>query len=782
MDLSIIYTKTGRGTRALVKKLPPNAGQILSVMGATSSASNIFVKLKKINERDFDLAITWLLEGGFIKIVTQQPFSDSIWAPVTQSSILVSEISFDEFNQTIEAAAAAKAKEEAETKTKLEALTKADEEARERAEAQAKAAVEAREKAEIAAKEQAELTAKEKAAAEARERAETQAKAEAAAKEHAELEAKAAIEAKAKEEAEAKAKLEALAKAESDARKKAEAQAKAEAKALARTELLAKAKTREKAEAEANEREKAGATARKQAELEAKERAQALAKAEEEARERTEEKAEAEAKAQAELDAKENAKAAARARIKAEKKAVTEAKLKALKNKLVLQTQRFTNISAPKLPALGNQIDLKKIKKAGKQKLIHASSLVKSIFKTFFKYSLFLFFIIIVAAQFINLRMFIKPIEHIASENIQETVNIQSVNASLFPSPHFILKNISIDNSATLKADTVSIFPSKSALLNQFSATPQISYEINAIEIEGLDISQQDLERPISWVKASNQLKQLKIKHILLKNTFVHLNGIELPPINGDIQLTADGQLNNASLSTEDQHLIVDVSHPDNRFLLYIKAQQWRSPISPNLVFTDLNAKGLIENNLLTLSPINGFLYNGQLKASMAVDLRANWVANGDFELSNINLAKVTDELKIESAIDGNFNANASYSFNYNNTSNQIEAPIIDTRFKVKNGNINKIDLIEAMHNNNANIGGSTHFTELTGNLLLNDQSYQFRNLTLQDNQLQANGKLDINTEKNVTGDIYSIISLKSNPIKSHLLITGTIDSLKLKK
>jgi len=252
MDLSTNYTKTGRGLRAQIKKLPPNAGQILFAMNTTSSGGELHSKLRKMNIKDFDLAISWLLEGGYIRVVSTEPFSNSVWAPVTQSAIQVSEISFDEFNQTIKATIAeaiealvktsneqettketkldsaivsnietnvvdpvvAKAKLNTEIKDKTEALTKADTEARERAETQskrdvdAKVAKETKSKAEAQAK--LEVEAKEKALAEAAK----EAKAEAQAKIEAELEAK----------AKAKAVADALAKADEEARERAEAQ------------------------------------------------------------------------------------------------------------------------------------------------------------------------------------------------------------------------------------------------------------------------------------------------------------------------------------------------------------------------------------------------------------------------------------------------------------------------------------------------------------------------------------------------------------------------------
>ena len=177
--------------------------------------------------------------------------------------------------QAMEAAAAARARQQAEAK------------AREKAEAEAKAQAEAeaREKAEAEAKAQAEAEAREKAEAEAK------AQAEAEAREKAEAEAKAQAEAEAREKAEAEAK----AQAEAEAREKAEAEAKAQAEAEAREKAEAEAKAQAEAEEEAEAERKVAAAAAVRKKLEA----EAAAKEEVRSASQAQEIAEAEASAAA---------------------------------------------------------------------------------------------------------------------------------------------------------------------------------------------------------------------------------------------------------------------------------------------------------------------------------------------------------------------------------------------------------------------------------------------------------------------------------------------------
>ncbi len=123
---------------------------------------------------------------------------------------------------------------------------------------EAAAAARARQQAEAEAREKAEAEAKAQAEAEAREKAEAEAKAqaEAEAREKAEAEAKAQAEAEAREKAEAEAKAQAEAEAEAEAERKVAAAAavlkKLEAEAATQEEARAASQAQEIAEAEAS--------------------------------------------------------------------------------------------------------------------------------------------------------------------------------------------------------------------------------------------------------------------------------------------------------------------------------------------------------------------------------------------------------------------------------------------------------------------------------------------------------------------------------------------------
>ncbi|MDO5969035.1 PorP/SprF family type IX secretion system membrane protein [Flavivirga aquimarina] len=214
-----------------------------------------------------------------------------------------------------EAAAKAKAEEDARLAAEAAAKTKAEEDARLAAEAAAKT------KAEEDARLAGEAAAKAKAEEDARLAAEAAAKAKA--EENARLAAEAAAKAKAEEDARLAAEAAAKAKAEEDARLAAEAAAKAKAEEDAR--LAAEAAAKAKADEDARLAAEAAAKAKAEEDARLAAEAAAKAKAEEDARLA----AEAAAKAKADEDARLAAKAAAKAKAEEDARLAAEAAAKA---------------------------------------------------------------------------------------------------------------------------------------------------------------------------------------------------------------------------------------------------------------------------------------------------------------------------------------------------------------------------------------------------------------------------------------------------------------------
>lgn len=322
MDLSFtVYSKTGKGTRALsskAKDLPNGALKVLPLIDGKTDAAAILGQLGKISEIDFRILLSQLEASGYIRSMHKQTWDtqeSDIDAP-SGMGMVVEELFPDDFFH-----------KDAPPDTDAEQATRQARAEAEQAQRQARQAEEARLKAETEAAEAKRIAL---AAHKARET-------EAAARRQAQEEAqRAALEGKRQAEEEARARAEEAAKlveAERTAREKAERAAEE-----ARVKAEAETKAREEAERVAREERKAREAeeaARRQAREEAERAALAAErKAAEDARIRAEEAvklmaAERAAREQAERAAEEariKAEAEAKAREEAERSAREERK------------------------------------------------------------------------------------------------------------------------------------------------------------------------------------------------------------------------------------------------------------------------------------------------------------------------------------------------------------------------------------------------------------------------------------------------------------------------
>ncbi len=793
MDANAIYAKTTRGKRALVKKLPKTAGFVLPEIDGNTSLGTILSRLDRLETVDLDEAVNWLIEGGFIKPVVQDPFSDSAWdVALSHNAVEVDEIGLDQFTVTDKTARAKKQEKPLsnEEQEKLKALEQADAEARERAEAALKAKLEA----ENPNQAEEQRVVSEKAAAEKR-------KEEERAKEKEEAEQRA----KEKEEVEERARLEAEEKAKEEARKLAEAEEKAQAEAEenARKEAAAKLRAEEKAAEEQREaEEKAAAEKRKEEEKarkkeeaeqrakekeEAKEKArlEAAVKKEEKARLRADKKAEAEQRKAEKAEAKAIAKEEAAAK-KAERKA--EAEKRAQERRLAKEQAKQDKAEEDlfTIDEVEQYLSGTKEEETAKKKSVvlpvkaWLTSFVKNI-KPLSIYAIAVLFLLIFAAQFINFHIWTNAIEKIAEQHIQDDVNIKSVRISYFPKPHLLLEDLTIANSSSITAKKIDVYPDLLNLKEKLFGGSKAPYEIKSIEIDGFELAQKDLHRIASWQGASSRDQQLKLGRIVLSNMAIQLNRIELPNINGNILLNEVGRLKSAEFFTEANNLTAKVKQIEQRYIIDIDAFRWRSPIAPYPIFSELKASATVKDNQLVFSNISGILYNGQLAASLNMDLASDTLATkGKFELNDFFIADMAEELKVNNVVEGKLSSKGAFSFNVYKPTNHFVNGTLASTFSIKNGYLKTVDLTEAMRS--GNLSGHTKFTTLTGHAALANKQYRFTKLLLRENQLSARGYLTLADDHRVSGVINSSIAVNRSPINARLAIGGPLHSLKLRK
>ena len=685
----------------------------------------------------------------------------------------------------VEAAKLNAEKEAARIRIELEA-------AKARAEAEAKALAEARirQEAEEKARREAEaarLKAEEEAA---RMRAELE-----AAKARAEAEAKALAEARIRQEAEEKARREAEAarlKAEQEAaliRAEQEAVARVRAEAKAAAEILAREQEAEPAPAfEINLNGFLGDTAQpvtRTAVPAAQDEAKLSAEAEAEA------KAGLEAEQRAAADAKEEAKsksakdaAAEMARLKAEaeakgeaarRKAEEEARRRAEEQALAEEQAKAWAEAEQRAKA---QAAIEVGQSAQQAAMLQARTTQKPGGRIrrkplpFGKIALGLVTLALVAAVILPyvypLKDYIAPLEQRLSAQLKQPVHIGGMSASSLP-PRLQLQNVTVGNAQEVKAVKVVLNFDPISLLSEVKV-------ISDAELEDVSIEGRLLDKQAASLKLLGSDVNFPIRHLTLQRVKIVSDDIALPIFSGIADIDAQGVFSRVSLHSADDKLGIDLQSNQGRWQLGVNLRESSLPVLPDVVFSDLSAKGDLGDGEVNFTEMDAHIYNGILLGKAKLSWRKGWQLQGNLDAKTFDLDKMFPQLHLEGEMFGE----GTYSMTGAKLSQMDDDPRLDGTFTVKKGTFN-VDMVETARllSREHLVGGRTHFDDMIGQVRLENHAVHFRQLKIVSGVLSSSGSIDVSSGKQLSGSFNAEIKMREG--SSQLTLFGTLAEQKLR-
>lgn len=843
MDLSLIYSKTSKGARAVLSKgkaLSSNSMLVLSRINGKTSAESILADLQ-LTEQKFNQALSQLLDEAYIQVV--QDFMPSVFD--LKSAIEVSEISTEEFlnlglpedpeDKTEEQLAAeARAKAYAEEQARKEAKAREQEEAErklllvtdilaksgdqidieklaaDKSQSTVPVAKEPTSKSkletpsnnkfreeppkEIQKDISLDFTRNTSTSSEAEEKA---AESQRAAEEH----ARQAVAEEANRVAVIEAQQQkARQKAEEEQRRLAEAaQVRMEAERARSASEAARieAERQKQMEAEEKARLRAEEKAKREEERKARKEAERLQKlAEKKAREEARAEAEAKARAEAEQRAIERAEAEARALEEAERRARERAELQARREEEA--KARAEAVAKAKEEARIRKEAIAIQKAQAREQARHeaeAKALIKAEESARRKAELE----VMGSFWLQKIASIAKPLligSVIALVALVFLLPFFSLGIWTQPVERIIANNIG--EPVNIEDMHASLWPKPHIVLEDvsvgqlsditarsihvypaFSAFFKENKRVNALELDGLTLEKEALSRPLNWVSTSVQKQQLKLENVSLTNTAIKMPNTELPVFNADVQLAENGRLKEAAVSSEG--VDVDIKSANGAYEVEITARQWQLPMGPAVTFEELLAKGRADHTGLTLTKIEGMLYGGEFKATSTIQWKNGWSMSGNMELTNISLAQATPAINDLVHLQGKFFARTDYASSADQLGSMLDNASINAKFEAENGEIGGLDLARAA-SGRQQVGGVTRFDQLTGSWSLEDKHYRLSQLLLKAGSLTAQGEMAISSDQSVTGKVQTHLDLSSRQLQSSLTLSGKLGNIRVNR
>jgi len=738
-----------------------------------------------------------------------------------------------EAEQRAHAEAAARAKAEVEAQARLEAEKRMAEEARIRAEedarrqaaeqalrqAEAEARLETERKARLEAEEiaraeaQARLEAEVRAAEEVRMRAEEEARrqAEAEAEAKLEVERKARIEAeRALAEAEAQAAREAEKRAAEEAQKRVSEEARRLAEVAAAQEKL-QAEQQARAQAEALAQQQALELAQRQAEAEAL----AIAAAEEAVRQEVETQKrlvaeqereaevlriseaaaraleeEREARAQAEMTAQSLAaeraqmEQAAKSREQERKRAREDANAKARaemeeathraeeeKAREAREEARLREEAEARAQAAAKTANLPFLTTRKRKPFQFNKRLVKPIAATV----LGLLVLLVALAHVVSFGFYIPKLEQRLTQSLGQRVAIQDLHFSSYPMPHWELGQITIGDGAGLRIAKANLFPTLSSWFSDAKS-------IQRAELEGMNFSENDFAAISAWRKQQAQAVPMQFEHLQLKDAKFSHPLLDVFSFNADMEMR-HGRFAQAQIQSSDQRFNIKLLPLGETLRIELDAIKSVIPFEPRLPFASLKVLAEMHEQVLTLKTIDAQLLDGYASGAGEVSWSKAWNLKTDLELKQIDVKPTLGYFTHETKMTGTLEAKLRIVSQSNALEFLFAAPQVQATFRVKNGEYSGVDLVRAIQaqSRGGNIGGKTHFTDLTGYFQYTKGRYQYRQLKLLGGVVSAFGNLEIGPEHSLTGLLVGELQTKLAKQRMAFNLSGSLGTPALK-
>ncbi|MGH8648328.1 MAG: AsmA-like C-terminal region-containing protein, partial [Burkholderiales bacterium] len=175
-------------------------------------------------------------------------------------------------------------------------------------------------------------------------------------------------------------------------------------------------------------------------------------------------------------------------------------------------------------------------------------------------------------------------------------------------------------------------------------------------------------------------------------------------------------------------------------------------------------------------------------RANIKGSSRASWGGGirveGDFAVTNGELAQLMANFTRQFTASGTLTANASYSLQGTTLQNLFADPRVEASFNIEKGSINNVDIIRAIQipSRDGVRGGKTGFNTFAGSMRLANKTYSYRQLQLSSGPMNASGNVDVEPNGNLSGRISTQLGSKTVIVaRGNLVVTGSLKTPVLK-
>lgn len=368
---------------------------------------------------------------------------------------------------------------------------------------------------------------------------------------------------------------------------------------------------------------------------------------------------------------------------------------------------------------------------------------------------------------------YLKQIEKIASEKLNQQVRIGSLHLALLPSPRLKLSEIVIGSHDEVRVGGVVVKPELSSLLSDVRGISAIEVNDPVVKKDALDFVAAMPKSESPSGPAPVLIKRVQISHFSLL-----WPGMDIPPLDIQTILAGENRVDTVHVAGIDGHFTAEVKPAGEGYSIVLNANKWTLPVGPKVVFDTLNSKMRLEGSKLNISSLDATLYRGRLAASADLDWGKGLQAAGKFKTNEIAVAEIAALFSKQKLLSGKLGGNGTFNLNAKDAAKAADHLVVDYQFSVADGVLHGVDLAKAatLLLNAKEKGGETQFDELSGHLHMAGKQMTLKDFKVASGLLAANGTVKVSASRQLDGvvdvELKKGMALATVPLQ----VSGTLD------
>ncbi|HKW39443.1 MAG TPA: hypothetical protein VJO54_16715 [Burkholderiales bacterium] len=340
-------------------------------------------------------------------------------------------------------------------------------------------------------------------------------------------------------------------------------------------------------------------------------------------------------------------------------------------------------------------------------------------------------------------------------------VKIGSVYLALLPLPQLKFERVAVGTDPQLRAAVVRATPELGTLLEERTILRSLALENVTVPKEFLAALLQD--------KGGG--KGLGVQRITAKDLKIDAPELALPGLELEASLSPDGALKSATFSNGGQ-LSVKLEPRGGRAAIEISAATLPIPVGIDFGLSDFSGKGTVTASELVLTSTEARAFGGRIFGSVRLRWSSGWSLDGDLSARQMEAAKVAGPLLGTGTLQGR----GRLAMRGLLPERMILNSQLDGSFSVQKGSVSNVDMTRLLQGSGSG-GGTTMFTEMSGDFSADPNRLLVRNIRLAAGLLSGLGQLEMDPQRNLSGRMHIELRAQSVQARSTVSVAGTLMS-----